>query len=123
MKPVQHILIVYEVIPEEVRLFLVPDDTLSTQELALVLAAHGGYMSSTDLDLKSKQAKGIDCISAAIEPVREYAEEGYPKLVGTPWIQRFLSYEVGKFPTGEVKEGPALEPKTISHIVRTGFML
>ncbi len=104
-KNTDYTLIIYSNIPESTDLFLVPSDTISGEELDLLLMADGKYINSDDTN------NGMTFLSNALSTKKEYCMDGSPEL--------YCKYS--KF---KVKDNPMSGGGfKISRVIVSGFFL
>lgn len=104
-------LIIWEEVPEETSLYLIPDSILNNEDREVLKVSHGNYINHTKST--DEQEKALDCLSNAFCREPKYLGEDHP--VGSRWAMRFIDYKL---------EGDALEiNKYITKVIRCGFLL
>jgi len=107
-------LLVWEELPESVRLVLIDNAELDSGDHATFAKAHG-LLQNCD-ELTTEQETAVDCLNNALCDNPKYLGDAHP--VGSKWAMRFAKCAVDR---GE--ERIDFNGKVITHVYRTGWVL
>jgi len=104
-------LLIWEEIPESIKLVLIPNDVLGKNDLKIFRQVHGKYINSTETSKADEKA--LDRINNALCSVPEHLGKDHP--IGSKWAMRFKDYI-------RPNEVP-IEDENITRVFRMGFFL
>lgn len=104
-----HTLLIWEMVPEETRMYLIPNVVLTEEHIAFLNEAQGHMISGTD----ATDNNGLQFLNQALSD--EEWVDGFEQYRGL-----FRKYEV---PTDENNRLPALVNQTITRVYFAGFIL
>jgi hypothetical protein len=112
MPDTTYTLLIWEEIPENTRLVVIPNNTLDESDLKVLTKAHGKYINNED---DPESYKALNCINNALCQNAEHLDKEHP--VGSKWAQRWKDHysREGEFP-------PVLD-KIITRVYLCGFIL
>lgn len=105
-------LIIYEMVPDEILMYLIPNDAISEEQLELCLLANGKYANSEGGD-----NEGTKFLINALSPKEEYCHEDAPD----DWKCCFHKYLVQSRNVNMLTDNP--EMGFINRVILTGFMM
>lgn len=107
-------LLIYEQVPEEMSLYLIPSSKLSAADNAVLYAANNKYGNT--INLTKEQQNALDAIGAALCPEKHRDDDNYFNI-GIPyaWRCKWAQYQVVGI------DGP-IEAE-IERVYRCGFIL
>lgn len=106
-------LLIWEEIPENTRLALIPNDALDDEDRRVLRAAHGKYINSTGVSKEDLVV--LDCLNNALCPKDEYLSDEHPK--GSKWAMRWHAYLKAD------EDSNPIEGENITYVYRAGFIL
>lgn len=109
-EPETYTVIVWEQIPEELDVYVVPNSTLLVQERELLAHAHMKYGNMVGLSPDAEIA--LMALLAAFCEKAEHLPDEHPE--GSTWALRFVKYK---------QEALEVDNKIITAIIQTGWIL
>ena len=105
-------LLMWEEVPEDTKLFLLPNDTIDDEALQVLRKANGKYINHVDATKADLDA--LNCIGNAVCSTAEYLDDDHP--VGSKWALRWTGclHEEGTGP---------IEGKTITAVFCAGILV
>ena len=104
-------LLIWEVLSEEVQLYLLPNSFLDSEDIAVLQAAQGSYINSVVTSPPAEVA--LDKINSAVCKKAEHVNETFQ---GTRWAQRYSKYLWAEYAHAPIK-------RIVTCVYRAGFML
>lgn len=104
-------LILWEEVPENLTLYLVPDEGLTPEDEELLLLTHGHLINASDVP--EDVGVALDTLSDALTDRDDCLSERNPP--GSRWAKRFAKYKIegGRLPEGTL----------ISKVIKTGYYM
>lgn len=102
-------LLIWEEIPESIKLYVIPDANLDDDDRKVLEAVQGNYIN--EVGLTDEEHDALNCINAALTENPEHLPKEHP--ADSKWACRFQDYKQEMGPLGVV----------ISRVVQCGFLL
>ena len=86
--PVPHVLLVWEEVPERTTFVLIPADTMTEDDHAVLRVSNGAYING---DTTPEQDTALICLDSALCENADWLSVEHPK--GSLWAQRWVAYK------------------------------
>lgn len=101
-----------------VHLVFVPNSTLTTEDLAVLRAAHGYYKDPKCTDMPPENRAAVTCVAAALSEEDSDLPEEHPK--GSPWSMRFVPFIA---PSSYTTYGTPIEGRITTRLLQMGIVV
>lgn len=81
--------LIWEEVPENTKLYLIPNDQLDDGDHAILTVAQGNFINA--INQTPEQNEALTCVANALCEKEEFLDEEH--LKGTKWAMRFVSFK------------------------------